>query len=151
GDTLGSLRCDCGSQLHKAMEMIATEGEGVLLYLGQEGRGIGLKHKLIAYTLQDKGKDTVEANEVLGFKPDLREYGTGAQILVDLGVRKIRLLTNNPKKIIGLSGYGLEIVERIPLIVGTNICNLEYLRAKKEKLGHLIEDSALQKIIQEDK
>lgn len=151
GDTLGSFRCDCGPQLHKSMEMIAEEGEGIILYLGQEGRGIGLKHKLIAYTLQEHGKDTVEANKELGFKPDLREYGTGAQILVDLGVRRIRLLTNNPKKLIGLKGYGLEIVERVPIVVGTNEFNIDYIRAKKEKLGHLIDEQVFEKIKKEEK
>lgn len=136
GDVFHSLRCDCGAQLHKAMQMIAEEKKGVLLYMAQEGRGIGLVEKLRAYVLQDKGLDTVEANRVLGYEPDLREYGIGAQILVDLGVKKIRLLTNNPRKIIGLEGYGLEIVERLPLEIPPNPVNKEYLRTKKEKLGH---------------
>ncbi len=150
GDTLGSLRCDCGPQLHKAMEMIGREGRGVVLYLGQEGRGIGLKHKILAYKLQDHGRDTVEANEELGFKADLREYGTGAQILVDLGLKKIRLLTNNPRKIIGIAGYGLEVVKREPLVVGTHAFNIEYIRTKKEKMGHIIDDVLLNKTIEED-
>jgi len=136
GDVFHSLRCDCGAQLHKAMEMIAKEGRGVLLYMNQEGRGIGLVEKLRAYALQDKGLDTVEANKALGYEPDLREYGIGAQILVDLGVKKIKLLTNNPRKIIGLEGYGLEIVERVPIEVSPNPVNIGYLRTKKEKLGH---------------
>ena len=136
GDVFHSLRCDCGAQLHKAMEMIASEGRGVILYMNQEGRGIGLEEKLKAYALQDKGLDTVEANKALGYEPDLREYGIGAQILFDLGVRKIKLLTNNPRKIIGLEGYGLEIVERIPIEIPPNPINQRYLKAKKEKLGH---------------
>ncbi|RKY36913.1 MAG: bifunctional 3,4-dihydroxy-2-butanone-4-phosphate synthase/GTP cyclohydrolase II [Candidatus Omnitrophota bacterium] len=136
GDVFHSLRCDCGAQLYKAMEMIATEGRGVILYMNQEGRGIGLEEKLKAYALQDKGLDTVEANKALGYEPDLREYGIGAQILFDLGVRKIKLLTNNPRKIIGLEGYGLEIVERIPIEIPPNPINQRYLKAKKEKLGH---------------
>jgi len=138
GDVLGSMRCDCGDQLHKALEMISNEGKGVLLYLKQEGRGIGLKHKLQAYQLQDKGLDTVEANVKLGFKPDLRDYGIGAQILVDLGIKKMRLLTNNPRKIVGLEGYGLEVVERVPIEVPPNPINIEYLKTKRDKLGHLI-------------
>jgi len=136
GDALGSLRCDCGDQLHRAMEMIEEEGKGVLLYMRQEGRGIGLANKVCAYRLQDEGLDTVEANLRLGYPPDLRDYGIGAQILVDLGVRKLRLLTNNPKKVAGLSGYGLEIVEQVPIEVEPNPYNLRYLKAKKEKLGH---------------
>lgn len=136
GDVFHSLRCDCGAQLHKAMEMIAREGRGVILYMNQEGRGIGLEEKIKAYALQDKGLDTVEANKALGYEPDLREYGIGAQILFDLGVRKIKLLTNNPRKIIGLEGYGLEIVERVPIEVPPNPVNTKYLKAKKEKLGH---------------
>jgi len=137
GDALGSLRCDCGDQLHRAMEMVEKEGRGVVLYMRQhEGRGIGLLNKVCAYHLQDQGLDTVEANLRLGYPPDLRDYGIGAQILVDLGVRKIRLLTNNPKKIAALSGYGLEIVERIPIEIEPNPYNQRYLRAKKEKLGH---------------
>jgi 3,4-dihydroxy 2-butanone 4-phosphate synthase/GTP cyclohydrolase II len=138
GDVFGSLRCDCGEQLARAMEMIKQEGKGVILYLRQEGRGIGLRHKISAYNLQDKGMDTVEANVQLGFQPDLREYGMGAQILSDLGIKKMRLLTNNPKKIIGLQGYGLEIVDRIPIEVVPNPDNVKYLETKRDKLGHLI-------------
>lgn len=140
GDILGSLRCDCGIQLHGAMERIAAEGEGVLVYIrGHEGRGIGLRHKLEAYALQDGGLDTVEANVELGFAPDARDYGVGAQILVDLGISTMRLLTNNPTKRAGLEGYGLEIVERIPLESEPNPENIAYLKTKKEKLGHLLE------------
>lgn len=138
GDIFGSLRCDCGDQLHKAMEMIEKEGAGVLLYIRQEGRGIGLVNKLKAYALQDKGFDTVEANEKLGFKPDLRNYGIGAQILVHIGVRKMKLLTNNPKKIVGLEGYGLSIVEQVPIEVAPNEYNRSYLECKKLKMGHLL-------------
>ena len=139
GDIFGSLRCDCGDQLHKAMEMIADEGTGVVLYLRQEGRGIGLINKLKAYSLQqDDGLDTVEANKQLGFKDDLRDYGLGAQILVDLGVRKMKLLTNNPKKMVGLEGYGLSIVEQIPIEVAPNEFNRCYLECKKLKMGHLL-------------
>ncbi len=138
GDVFGSFRCDCGDQLHSAMKMIERENRGVLLYMRQEGRGIGLVNKIKAYRLQDEGKDTVEANEMLGFKPDLRDYGIGAQILVDLGVRKMRLLTNNPKKIVGLAGYGLEVVERVPIEIQPNEVNIHYLRTKRDKLGHLI-------------
>lgn len=139
GDALGSLRCDCGDQLHAAMEAVDKAGKGVVLYMRQEGRGIGLLSKVCAYHLQDQGLDTVEANLKLGYPPDLREYGIGAQILVDLGVQRIRLLTNNPRKVVGLSGYGLEIVERLPLEVEPNPHNLRYLQAKKEKLGHQLE------------
>ncbi|MFH1772069.1 MAG: bifunctional 3,4-dihydroxy-2-butanone-4-phosphate synthase/GTP cyclohydrolase II [Candidatus Omnitrophota bacterium] len=137
GDILFSLRCDCGHQLREALKIIAKE-QGVLLYMRQEGRGIGLKNKIKAYALQDKGADTVEANQMLGFGPDLRDYGIGAQILVDLGVNKIRLLTNNPKKIIGLDGYGLEVVERIPIKINSNPQNRNYLETKKKKLDHML-------------
>jgi len=138
GDILGSLRCDCGDQLAQALRQIEQAGRGVLVYMRQEGRGIGLANKVRAYQLQDEGKDTVEANEALGFKADLRHYGIGAQILHDLGIRKIRLLTNNPKKIIGLDGYGLEVVERVPIEVLPNAINRKYLETKRDKLGHLI-------------
>ncbi|WP_456455803.1 bifunctional 3,4-dihydroxy-2-butanone-4-phosphate synthase/GTP cyclohydrolase II [Thermovibrio sp.] len=138
GDVFGSLKCDCQSQLHKAMEMIAREGKGVIVYLRQEGRGIGLVNKIKAYHLQDHGFDTVEANRKLGFPPDMRDFGIGAQILRDLGVKKMRLMTNNPKKLIGLEGYGLEVVERVPLITGVCEYNINYLKTKKEKLGHLL-------------
>ena len=139
GDAFGSQRCDCGEQLNAAMKMIEEEGRGVILYMRQEGRGIGLKNKIKAYALQDdEGLDTVQANERLGFPPDLRDYGVGAQILVDLGVRKMRLVTNNPGKRAGIEGYGLAIVERVPLEVKPNAKNLDYLRTKKEKLGHVL-------------
>jgi 3,4-dihydroxy 2-butanone 4-phosphate synthase/GTP cyclohydrolase II len=138
GDTFASLRCDCGNQLASALSMIEKEGRGVLVYLMQEGRGIGLINKLKAYNLQDEGLDTVEANEKLGFKADLRDYGIGAQILKDLGVRKMKLLTNNPKKVVGLEGYGLEIVERIGLEITPNPMNQGYLETKRDKLGHII-------------
>jgi 3,4-dihydroxy 2-butanone 4-phosphate synthase/GTP cyclohydrolase II len=140
GDVFGSKRCDCGDQLHKAMEMIRHEGKGVILYMRQEGRGIGLANKLKAYELQDKGLDTVEANIQLGFKPDLRDYGIGAQILVDVGVRNMRLITNNPKKIVGLEGYGLKVVERVSIETPPNERNIIYLKTKKKKLGHMIEN-----------
>jgi 3,4-dihydroxy 2-butanone 4-phosphate synthase/GTP cyclohydrolase II len=140
GDAFGSLRCDCGEQLTAALKMIEAEGSGVLLYMRQEGRGIGLKNKIKAYGLQDsEGLDTVEANERLGFPPDLRDYGVGAQILNDLGVHKMRMITNNPGKRAGIEGYGLSIVERVPLEIVPNEKNLEYLRTKKEKLGHVLD------------
>ena len=138
GDVFGSLRCDCGPQLHQAMRQVAEEGQGVIVYMRQEGRGIGLAQKIKAYKLQERGLDTVEANLKLGFKMDLREYGLGAQILADLGLKTIRLLTNNPRKVVGLEGYGLEIVEQVPSRIKPNPHNVKYLRTKKEKLGHLI-------------
>lgn len=140
GDVFASERCDCGEQLHKAMEKIKKEGKGVILYMKQEGRGIGLINKLKAYELQDKGLDTVEANLKLGFKPDLRDYGIGAQILVDLGVRKMKLMTNNPKKIVGLEGYGLKVVERVPIETRPNERNIVYLKTKKKKMGHILDN-----------
>jgi len=139
GDVFGSQRCDCGPQLHRALQMVADEGRGVVLYLRQEGRGIGLRNKLKAYALQDCGRDTVQANEDLGFPPDQRDYGIGAQILADLGLRRFRLMTNNPRKIVGLSGYGLEIVERVPIEIPPNKANVRYLETKKKKLGHMLD------------
>jgi 3,4-dihydroxy 2-butanone 4-phosphate synthase / GTP cyclohydrolase II len=138
GDVFHSRRCDCGWQLHKAMEMIAEEGKGVIVYLDQEGRGIGLVNKLRAYELQDQGHDTVEANEKLGFKSDLRNYGVGAQVLLDLGLKSIRILTNNPTKLVGLKGYGLEIVDRVRIAAPTTETNASYLETKRTKMGHLL-------------
>lgn len=138
GDILGSLRCDCGDQLHQALQRIGNEGRGCLVYIAHEGRGIGLVNKLKAYALQDEGLDTVEANEALGFKADLRDYGLGAQVLQDLGIRKLRLMTNNPRKLAGAQGYGLEIVENVPLIAESNEHNRRYLETKADKLGHLL-------------
>ena len=140
GDVFGSYRCDCGEQLKKSMEMIDQEGKGVLLYLYQEGRGIGLVNKLKAYALQDQGKDTVQANEELGFKPDLRDYGIGAQILRKLGLGKIRIMTNNPRKIVGLEGYGLHLVERVHIEVQAKEDNIKYLRTKQKKMGHMFQN-----------
>jgi len=137
GDVFHSLRCDCGEQLESALSQIGQAGKGVFVYMRQEGRGIGLHNKIKAYALQEKGLDTVEANQALGFPPDLRKYGVGAQILLELNVRKMRLMTNNPKKIVGLKGFGLEVVERVPLEIPPNKENVKYLQAKKEKLGHL--------------
>ncbi|MHB9131904.1 MAG: bifunctional 3,4-dihydroxy-2-butanone-4-phosphate synthase/GTP cyclohydrolase II [Armatimonadota bacterium] len=143
GDIFHSLRCDCGEQLEEAMSMMQQEGKGVLLYIDQEGRGIGLINKLRAYALQDEGADTVEANELLGFPADLRDYGVGAQILADLGLHKLRLMTNNPRKIVGLEGYSLEVVEVVPIRVVPNPHNARYLQTKRDKLGHLLEEEAI--------
>jgi 3,4-dihydroxy 2-butanone 4-phosphate synthase/GTP cyclohydrolase II len=138
GDVFRSRKCDCGLQLHTALEIIQREGRGVLVYLRQEGRGIGLLNKMRAYELQDMGKDTVEANQALGFKADMRDYGIGAQVLVDLGVKNLRLLTNNPQKRVGLEGYGLHVVERVPIEVAVNADNARYLSTKRDKLGHML-------------
>lgn len=138
GDLFGSERCDCGDQLHRAMAMVEREGKGVIVYMRQEGRGIGLVNKIKAYALQEQGQDTVEANLALGFKPDLRDYGIGAQILVDLGVRKMKLMTNNPKKIVGLQGYGIEIIKRVPIEIDPNENNFRYMKTKQDKMGHLL-------------
>jgi 3,4-dihydroxy 2-butanone 4-phosphate synthase/GTP cyclohydrolase II len=138
GDALGSERCDCGEQLHAAMKKIDKEGKGVIVYMRQEGRGIGFVNKMKAYALQDEGKDTVEANEALGFEPDLRDYGVGAQIIRDLGIRKMRLMTNNPKKIVGLEGYGLIVSERVAMEMEPKGTNVRYLKTKQKKLGHLL-------------
>ncbi len=150
GDTFGSLRCDCGDQLEQAMKMIQEEGRGVLMYMHQEGRGIGLKNKMRAYMLQDGGLDTVEANEELGFKADLRDYGIGAQILTDLGLHKIRIMTNNPRKITALAGYGLEVVERVPIEIPPNKNNIRYLRTKQKKMGHVFKWQHEEETVKDD-
>jgi len=141
GDVFGSMRCDCGDQLQRAMEMIEQAGVGAIVYMRQEGRGIGLSNKLKAYVLQDKGQDTVEANLSLGFKPDLRDYGLGAQILADLGIKRIRLITNNPRKIVGLEAYNVEVVSREAIVIEPNEINQRYLETKRSKLGHLLPDN----------
>lgn len=150
GDVFGSVRCDCGEQLHQAMELIEKEGRGVILYMGQEGRGIGLVNKLKAYALQEHGRDTVQANEDLGFAADLRDYGVGAQILSDLGLTSIRLLTNNPKKVIGLKGYGLNVTERVPLQTKPTSYNESYLQTKRDKLGHILKLAGQQESIKRE-
>jgi 3,4-dihydroxy 2-butanone 4-phosphate synthase/GTP cyclohydrolase II len=138
GDVFGSLRCDCGNQLHEAMKIIDKEGRGAILYLRQEGRGIGLANKILTYKLQDNGLDTVEANHALGLPADLRDYGIGAQILADIGIKKMRLMTNNPKKLHALAGYGLEVVERVPIEIAPNDINKRYLKTKQDKMGHIL-------------
>jgi 3,4-dihydroxy 2-butanone 4-phosphate synthase/GTP cyclohydrolase II len=143
GDVFASLRCDCGEQLERSMQLIAREGRGVIVYMRQEGRGIGFHNKVMAYALQDGGMDTVEANEALGFEADRRDYGIGMQILVDLGVRDIRLLTNNPRKRAGLEGFGLRLVERVPIVVEPNEYNARYLATKRDKLGHRFDDAPM--------
>jgi len=145
GDVFGSMRCDCGGQLDKALDRIEKEGQGVVLYMRQEGRGIGLPAKIHAYALQDQGYDTVEANVKLGFKPDLREYGTGAQILMDLGLTSLRLMTNNPRKIVGLDAYGLKVVQQVPIEVPANEINATYLQTKRDKMGHKLKFAGVAK------
>ena len=140
GDVFASRRCDCGDQLHAAMKLVDREGSGIILYMRQEGRGIGLVNKLKAYELQDQGMDTVEANEKLGFEADLRDYGIGAQMLVDMGVKNMRLITNNPKKIVGLEGYGLHVADRVPLEIKPHATNIAYLKTKKKKMGHILKE-----------
>ena len=139
GDAFGSLRCDCGEQVELALDQIAAEGNGIFLYMRQEGRGVGLHNKLRAYALQDSGMDTVEANKQIGFPPDLRDYGVGAQILVDLGVKKLKLMTNNPRKIVGVDAFGLEVTDRVPIQVSPNAFNRRYLETKRDKMGHLLD------------
>jgi 3,4-dihydroxy 2-butanone 4-phosphate synthase / GTP cyclohydrolase II len=151
GDIFGSLRCDCGEQLAIALQMIAKEGRGVLIYMRQEGRGIGFHNKIRAYALQDQGLDTVEANESLGFAPDLRDYGVGAQIMTDLGIREILLMTNNPKKVISLAGHGLKVVETLPIVVKPNPHNRRYLETKQKKMGHLLDITKITEACEEKK